>query len=98
MTASATSFVATLPADRMERAWRFISPASPTIGRDWKAPIRWSASKSALSHIESAFGVTLADMVEAVAFFTATRATVSWANDVAHIAADGYRMGPAGDH
>tara|TARA_Y100000310_G_scaffold106895_1_gene105346 strand:- start:822 stop:1103 length:282 start_codon:yes stop_codon:yes gene_type:complete len=88
----------TLPADRMERAWRFVSPACPSIGRDWKDPIRWSASESALRHIESAFAVTLADMVEAIAFFTATRATVTWADDVAHIEADGYRMGPAGDH
>jgi len=98
MSASAATFAASLPTDPMERAWRFISPECATIGRDWKAPIRWSASESALTYIEREFGVTLGAMLDAVVFFTATETTVIWDNGVCRVEADGYRAGPAGDH
>lgn len=58
-----------------------------------------------------AAGLTLADVIEAVEFFTATSPTVEEANVASEawvsfitprrgflILADGYRLGPAGDH
>lgn len=58
--------------------------------QDWKNPIVW---------VGEMCDETLACVREAIVYFTATEATVSDMGDGnLQIEADGYRMGPAGDH
>lgn len=82
---------------RMEKAFELVKPSG-----DWKAPIDLCVSEEALKTLDPDTGKALADVCEAVDFFTATIATVrptvtpngiSW-----RVMADGYRAGPAGDH
>ena len=66
---------------------------------DWKNEINTFVTMQHLRAEE----VTIEQIVEAVAFFTATKATIRYAdNRMAgegyFVSADGYRLGPAGDH
>jgi len=81
---------------KMEKAFELVKPA------DWKAPIDLCVSEEALKTLDPDSGKALADVCEAVDFYTATIATVRPAPTPAGMAwrvtADGYRAGPAGDH
>ncbi len=65
---------------------------------DWKGSISVSAEIALWDRLCAQLGITTEDVVESVAFFTATQATVVVENGVIRITAPGYRMGPAGDH
>jgi len=73
-----------LTSEELDREAAFRLVANPT---DWKAPIdaRVPADK-------------LVAVVRAIAFYTATSATVTPEGDVFRVTSIGYRSGPAGDH
>ncbi|BAQ84330.1 hypothetical protein [uncultured Mediterranean phage uvMED] len=75
--------------DQMMAAFGIVEPSS-----DWRHPILSVFSHSALTNA----GVTLADVIEAVGYFTATVPTViedEWDGSIT-VSAIGYRDGPAG--
>lgn len=65
---------------------------------DWKGPILCYGTRSTFTALFRMTGLTMADLVESVEFFTATAATVVEQGDEIRITAPGYRAGPAGDH
>ena len=98
----------------MERAFDLVDPAMRATallghsnhGKTWKDPI---CSLLPQSELDSA-GVTIEQVAEAIAFYTATEAGIS-AEKIGRVGAvdhhgapgylvmaDGYRRGPAGDH
>ena len=73
---------------KMVAAFDLIEPAG-----DWRDPIFAAISHAACA----AAGVTLADVVESVEYFTATVAKVTEDDfGLVTVTADGYRNGPAG--
>lgn len=79
---------------RRDAVWALVAPKS-----DWRARIQAFVSADVYRHE----GLTLREITDVIAFFTATEATFE---TVSHeglfcgyvVKADGYRMGPAGDH
>lgn len=63
---------------------------------DWRAPIRISGNRAVWASIERITGITQADIVESIQFYTSTEATVTVNGDDIEIKAAGYRAGPAG--
>lgn len=85
--------------ERMSAAFSIVDPTCHPIGRDWKAPIEVSATESAWVHVCKHKGVTFKDVLDSIAFFTATKPTLSKLNNgTICVRAAGYRAGPAGDH
>lgn len=75
--------------DRMVAAFEIVEPSN-----DWRDRILSVFSHSALTNA----GVTLADVIESVAYFTATVPTINedeWDGSIT-VSAIGYRNGPAG--
>lgn len=68
--------------------------ANPT---DWKAPIVCYGTRATIEKLLQLTGLTMADIVESIEYFTATTATVTETNDDIRITAPGYRAGPAAD-
>jgi hypothetical protein len=78
---------------RMQKAFDIV--ANPL---DWKAPIRVQSSRATWAKLLSMTGLTHDEILESIAYFTATTATVTEQGDELEITAPGYRAGPAGDH
>ena len=77
---------------KMVAAFDIVSPA-----KDWRDPIMMSGSQKAFDYVCAHHGVTLADVLESVEYFTATVATVTEDDyGLVTVSAVGYRNGPAG--
>lgn len=84
--------------DQLRKAFDIVAlPNIPGVC-DWRDPINWVASESAMDALTSSIGITLDDIVEAIQFYTATIPVVTRIGGMISIKADGYRRGPAGDN
>jgi hypothetical protein len=83
----------------MHRAWRLANPACKPLGRDWKDPIRFYGTEATLRGTCKDMGFTLENVLEAIEYMTATKASVTCetidGEEVLVVAAPGYRAGPA---
>ena len=84
--------------EQMHTAFSLVDPTCERLGRDWKDEIYTYGSEDVMLKTMADMGVTLADVLNSITFFTAAKPRVNVISGVMHIVADGYRKGPAGDH
>ncbi len=81
---------------RMAKAWNMVCPTNHGA-KDWREPVRAYVNERELEEA----GTTIAEVEEAVAFYTATEATTTEFKNAGGgrgwmVYAAGYRRGPAG--